>query len=230
MVPTSTNEAWAGVSSRNRDINPMERTPTIGQNSSSKKKNTLRAPMSALRSVTAQTARSSSRQLNEHLLELRLAHLHVTDDDAVGVQRAQDFREPLLGLVHRALDPAVDLDAAEHAGRLGEPRNPRRIGLERDDLAQADLSLELAGRAACEDLPALDERDLVAELVRLAHVMRRQHDGDPLLPPEARDVGAHPRRDVGGEAEGRLAEEEELGLLHHGLGERPPLLQSRPGG
>src|SRR5262245_65550060 len=96
MVPTSTNEAWAGVSSRNRDINPMERTPTIGQNSSSKKKNTLRAPMSALRSVTAQTARSSPRQLNEHLLQLRLAHLHVADDHTVGVQRAQDLRQPLL--------------------------------------------------------------------------------------------------------------------------------------
>src|SRR4030095_10445243 len=124
MVPTSTNEAWAGVSSRNRDINPVERAQTIGPNSSSKKKNTLRAPMSALRSVTAQTARSSPRQLNEHLLQLRLAHLHVTDDDAVGVQRAQDLREPLFGLVHRALDPALHRAAAEHPGRLGEPRHP----------------------------------------------------------------------------------------------------------
>src|SRR4029453_943695 len=226
MVPTRTNEAWAGVSSRNRDIRPMERTPTIGQNSSSKKKNTLRAPMSALRSVTAQTARSSSRQLNEHLLQLRLAHLHVTDDDAVGVQRAQDLREPLLGLVHRALDPAVDLDAAEHSGRLGEPRHPRRVELERDHLAQAGLSLELAGRATREDLPAFDEGDLVAELVRLAHVVSRQHDGDPLLAPQPGDVGADPRRHVGVEAERRLTEEEELGLVHRRLGEGHPLFQS----
>src|SRR4029453_17989730 len=175
MVPIRTNEAWADVSSRNRDIRPMERTPTIGQKSSSKKKKTLRAPMSALRSVTAQTARSSPRQLNEDLLELGLMHLDVTDHDAVGVQEAQDLRQPLLGLVHRALDPAVHLDAAEHAGRLGEPRHPRRVELERDDLAQADLALELAGRAAREDLPALDEGDLVAELVGLSHVVRRQH-------------------------------------------------------
>src|SRR5258705_13299104 len=99
----------------------MESTPTIGQNSSSKKKNTLRAPMRAFRSVTAQTASSSFRQLNEDLLELRLAHLHVLDDDPLGVQRAEQLRQPLLGLVHRALDPAAALDAAENARALVEP-------------------------------------------------------------------------------------------------------------
>src|SRR5262249_1839376 len=115
IVPTSTNEACASVSARNRDIRPIESTPTIGHNSRSKKKNTLRAPMRALRKVTAQTASSSFRQLNEDLLELRLAHLHVLDDDALREQRPQELRQPLLGLVHRALDPAVGLDAPEHA-------------------------------------------------------------------------------------------------------------------
>src|SRR5207249_1840174 len=110
IVPTSTNDACAWVSSRNRDIRPIDSTPTMGQKSSSKKKNTLRAPMRAFRSVTAQTASSSLRQLNEDLLELRLA-----------------------------------------------------------------------GRAAREDPSSLDEGDLVAELVRLAHVVGRQHDRDPLL-------------------------------------------------
>src|SRR2546428_423792 len=121
MVPTSTNDAWASVSSRNRDIRPMERTPTIGQKSSSKKKNTLRAPMSALRSVTAHTARSSFRQLNEDLLQLRLAYLHVANDHAVGEERAQDIREPLLGLVHQRLrerDPLLE------PGRQIAVRNP----------------------------------------------------------------------------------------------------------
>ena len=47
-----------------------------------------RAPIRAFRSVTAQTASSSFRQLNEDLLELRLADLHVLDDDALGVKRA----------------------------------------------------------------------------------------------------------------------------------------------
>src|SRR5437879_13347200 len=119
MVPTSTNDACAGVSSRKRDIKPMERTPTTGQNRSSKKKNTLRAPMRAFRSVTAQTARSSFRQLNEDLLELRLAHLQIADEDAVGVQRTEQLRQPLLSLVHCALDPPVTLDAPEDARKVG---------------------------------------------------------------------------------------------------------------
>src|SRR4029453_4939042 len=122
MVPTSTNDAWASVSSRNRDIRPIESTPTIGQKSSSKKKNTLRAPIRAFRRVTAQTASSSFRQLNEDLLQLRLVDLHVLDDDALGVQGAEQLGQPLLGLVHRAPDPAVGLDAPEHAWALGEPR------------------------------------------------------------------------------------------------------------
>src|SRR5439155_1685971 len=143
------------VSSRNRDIRPMDRTPTIGQKSSSKKKNTLRAPMSAFRSVTAQTASSSFRQLNEDLLELRLAHLHVADDDAVGVQRAEQLRQPLLGLVHRALDPPVDLDAPKNARNVGQPRHPCRVQPERDDLAETDLALELAEE---EELGIVHER------------------------------------------------------------------------
>src|SRR3989454_3836348 len=225
IVPTSTNDACACVSSRNRDIRPIDSTPTIGQKSSSKKKNTLRAPMRAFRSVTAQTASSSFRQLNEDLLQLRLAHLHVADDNAVGVERAQELREALLGLVHRALDPPVDLDAAKNARELGEPWHPRRIQPERDDVPQPDLALELPGRPPGEDPTALDERDLVAELVRFAHVVGRQHDGDALLAPEPGDVGADPHRDVGVEAQCRLVEEEELGIVHERLGEGHPLLQ-----
>src|SRR3989442_3876025 len=225
IVPTSTNDACASVSSRNRDIRPIERTPTIGQKSSSKKKKTLRAPMSAFRSVTAQTARSSFRKFNEDLLQLRLAHLHVADEDAVGVERAEQLREPLLGLVHRALDPAVDLDAAKDARDLGEPRHARRVQPERHDLAQPDLALELAGRAPREDPTALDERDLVAELVGLAHVVGRQHDRDALLAAKPGDVLADPHRDVGVEAERRLGQEQELGVVHERLGQRHALLE-----
>src|SRR5215467_2361358 len=225
IVPTSTNDACAALSSRNRDIRPIDRMPTIGQKRSSKKKNTLRALMRALRSVTAQTASSSFRQLNEDLLELRLVDLHVPDDDALGVERAEQLRQPLLGLVHRALDPAVDLDATQDARALGEPRHARGVELERDHLAEADLPLELAGGAARQDTPGLDERDLVAELVGLAHVVRRQHDRDPLLAAQPRDVGAYPHRDVGVEAERGLVEEQELGLVDQRLGQRHALLE-----
>src|SRR3989454_1408558 len=49
MVPISTKDACSGVRWRNRVMRPMESTPTIGQKRSSKKKNTLREAMSALR-------------------------------------------------------------------------------------------------------------------------------------------------------------------------------------
>src|SRR2546425_1088745 len=165
----------------------MDRTPTIGQKSSSKKKNTLRAPMSAFRSVTAQTARSSFRQLNEDLLELRLAHLHVADDDAVGVQRAEQLRQPLLGLVHRALDPPVDLDAPKNARNVGQPRHPCRVQPERDDLAETDLALELSGRPSGEDPTALDERDLVAQLDQSVDASVERRPAEAVEPPVERD-------------------------------------------
>src|SRR5688572_9481190 len=77
MVPMRTNEPWAGVSSRNFVMKPIETTPTMGQNRSSKKKNTLREAMMKLRTTTAHTASHSARQLNEDLLELGLADLDV---------------------------------------------------------------------------------------------------------------------------------------------------------
>ncbi len=110
-------------------------------------------------------------------------------------------------------------------GALGQPRHARRIELERDDLAEADLALQLARGAARQDAPGLDEGDLVAELVGLAHVVRRQHDRDPLLAAEPRDVGAHAHGDVGIETERGLVEEEELRLVDQRLGERDALLE-----
>src|SRR5215470_724288 len=118
MVPTSTNVPCSGVSPRKRVMSPMDSTPTTGQNRSSKKKKTLRIPMSALRTTTAHAARTSARQFNEHLLQLRLAHLEVAHLDAFGLERTQELGDSLLGVVHRALDPAVGLHAAQDAGRL----------------------------------------------------------------------------------------------------------------
>src|SRR5262245_46213868 len=77
IAPIATSHVRAGVRPRNREMSPSETTPTIGQKSSSKKKKTLREAMSALRTTTAHTASRSPRKLNEHLLELGLAHTHV---------------------------------------------------------------------------------------------------------------------------------------------------------
>src|SRR5213596_453587 len=100
-------------------MRPMESTPTIGQKRSSKKKNTLREAMSALRTTTAQTASSSARQLNEHVLQLRLPHAHVPHRDALSGERTEKVGQTLLGPVHGALDPPVHRSTAEHARRFG---------------------------------------------------------------------------------------------------------------
>src|SRR5215470_6874154 len=115
-VPTRTKAPCSGVSPRNRVIKPIDSTPTTGQNTSSKKKNTLRTPMTALRAITAHTFTSSARQLNEDLLQLRLVHLQIAHLDAVLGERPQQLRHALLGIVHGALDPAVGLGAAQDAG------------------------------------------------------------------------------------------------------------------
>src|SRR6185369_6026206 len=120
MVPMSTNDACAGVRPRNLDMRPIEITPTMGQKSSSKKKNTLREAISALRTTTAHTASRSARQLNEHLLELRLAHAHVAHGHALGEQLPKQIGQALLGVVHRTLRPAVGGRAAQHTRRLAQ--------------------------------------------------------------------------------------------------------------
>src|SRR5207302_4628213 len=182
-VPTSTNDACSAVSPRKRVISPIDSTPTIGQNSSSKKKKTFRMPMSALRTTTAQAASSSARQFNEDLLQLGLAHLEIPDLHALGQQRAQELGHALLGGVHRALDPAAGLASAQHPGHLAEPRRPW-LQPQRDHVTEADLTLERLGRAVGQDPPALDEADLVAQLVGFPHVVRGEHDRHPLLATE----------------------------------------------
>src|SRR6185503_7366555 len=138
--------------------------------SSSKKKNTLRMPMRALRTTTAHAARSSARQLNEYLLQLRLAHLEVAHLHALGLEGAQQLGHALLGVVHRALDPAVGLHAAQDTGGLAQPGGPH-VQAQRDHIAQADLALERIRGALRQDPAALDEADLVAELLGFAHVV-----------------------------------------------------------
>src|SRR5205809_6956890 len=132
-------------------MRPMESTPTIGQKRSSKKKNTLREAMSALRTTTAQTASSSARQLNEHVLQLRLPHAHVPHRDALSGERTEKVGQTLLGPAHGALDPPVHRSTAEHARRFAEPGHGGRVETQRDPVAQADPALELGPCAAGAD-------------------------------------------------------------------------------
>src|SRR5206468_1148625 len=225
MVPSSTKAVASWRSSRKRVMSPMETTPTIGQNSSSKKKNTLRVAIRRLRMANAQTATASARQLNENLLQLGLPHLDALHGSALGQELTQQIGQPLLGVVHGALDPSVTLRATQHARRGPKPGGPR-LDAQGDHVAEADLALEVVGRSVGEDAAALDEGDLVAQLLGLAHVVRRQHDGHAPLAAQRRDVGAHPHRDVGIEAERGLVEEEQLGLVDERLGQRQTLLEA----
>ena len=73
-------------------MRPIDTTPTIGQKSSSKKKKMLRDAISRWRTLKAQTAAVSARQFNEHLLHLRLPHLHAAHRDTLGVELPEQIR------------------------------------------------------------------------------------------------------------------------------------------
>src|SRR5689334_11268882 len=227
IVPISTNEACGRVRPRKRVMSPIDTTPTIGQKRSSKKKNTLRDAISPLRTTTAHTASASARQLNEHLLELRLAHPHVTHGDAFGEQLTQEIRQPLLRVVDGAPGPAVDGGAAQHAGRRREPRGGGRLQAQRDHVAEADATLELVRRADVEDPAGFDEGDVVAELLGLPHVVRREHDRHPALATQRRDVRPHAHRDVGIETERGLVQKQQLRVVDERLRERDALPEPR---
>src|SRR5438128_4841049 len=171
MVPISTNDVSGAPRWRNFVRSPMDSTPTTGQNSSSKKKKTLREAIRRLRSAKAQTATRSARQLNEDLLELGLADPHVAHDHALRMEGLQQRRQALVGIVDHALHPTIALGIAQHAGELRDPSRRRRIEPERDDIPDGDLTLELGRSATREDQAALDEGDLVAQLLGLAHVV-----------------------------------------------------------
>src|SRR3990172_8305761 len=103
MVPPRRKAVISGPRSRKRVISPMERTPTVGQKASSKTKKTFRAAIKTLRLAKAYTRPISLRQLNEHLLQIRLVHIHVPDHDALLVEPVQDLRKPLVRRIHRDL-------------------------------------------------------------------------------------------------------------------------------
>src|SRR5436309_15930272 len=100
MVPSSTKAVASWRSSRKRVMSPMETTPTIGQNSSSKKKNTLRVAISRLRMANAQAATASARQLDEDLLPLGLPDVDAHHGSALGRELTQQIGQPRRGGVH----------------------------------------------------------------------------------------------------------------------------------
>src|SRR3989441_627967 len=225
---------------RKRVRRPCESMATPGQKVSSKTKNTLRRAMITLRRAKAQVrttstthvsgrrsrGSASARKLNEDLLELGLAHLAIPHQHSLLVQPAEDLGQALVEGVHRVLHELSTGVALQHPGQPGQALRRHGVEAERDHVPDADLALELVGGALSQDAPVLDEGDLVAELLRLAHVVRGQDDGRPPLATEGSDLSPQADGDVRVEAQGRLVEEEDLGVIEQRLGEGEPLLET----
>src|SRR5262245_1542791 len=220
-----------GVRSRKRVRSPCESIATPGQKVSSNRKNTLRRAMMMLRWANAHVRTPSARtelasELNEDVLELGLVHLAVADQHALLGEPAQHLGQPLVGGVHRDLDVvAADMEL-EDAGQLAEPCRRWRVQAQGDHLADPDLALEGVGAALREDPPALDEGDLVAQLLGLAHVVRGEDDRGAALAAQLGDLGADANGHVGVETERRLVEKQHLRLGGQRLGESEPLLEA----
>ena len=98
--------------------------------------------------------------------------------------------------------------AAEPRQEPGQPLAVVRILRHDLDRRLADLGLQLRGRALGDDLAVVDDPDPVGEDVRLLEVLRRQEDGDALVPREAPDLLPQRRAALRVEPRGRLVEEE----------------------
>src|SRR5215470_14939675 len=246
-VPTRMKAVMRASRSRKRVRSPWDSMATPGQKVSSKTKNTFRRAMMMLRYAKAHVrtsstvhdsggspagarearASGSASELNEHLLELRLVHLAVPHRHTLVVQPPKDLGEPLLGRVHGELD-AVRLDVSlEDARQLGESGRRLRLHAKGDDVADADLALELVRSALGQDASGLDERDPVTKLLGFPHVVRRQDNRRAPLGPEGGDLGPQADGDIRVEAERGLVQEEHLGIVDERLGEGQPLLEPR---
>ena len=115
-------------------------------------------------------------------------------------------------------------DAVEPLGALGERRGISLHG-QRDQRLGAVPPLQLGGRVDGERLAVVDDRDPLAQLVGLLHVVRREQRRLPGAvevledPPEV-----DPR--LGVDAGGRLVEEEHPRLVHERAGHHQPLRET----
>ena len=141
---------------------------------------------------------AASTTFGEHALDLTHAHPH----DAVGVLDRRCVRD--LG--------------AQHVRELVEVA----VRSDRDHRVDADGLLELGRRAEREQLAPVDDREPVAELVGLLHVVRGEQDRLTRGVQLAEDV---PERDAALRIEpgGRLVEEEDRRPVHDRPGHHEPL-------
>ena len=225
--------------SRKRVSRPWESMATPGQNVSSKTKKTFRRAMMRLRWANAQVAPLATSSPDARSVEQHFS------------ARAQRRPPPARARAPGSRAPARPARAASAGSRAtaSPPRPPctRRARRARCNCSTPGSSASRSAPAGSrrsaitspmriwrfsssarpprEDPPGLDEGDLVAQLLGLAHVVGRQDDRGAPLAAERGDLGPDPDGDVGIEAERGLVEEQHLGLVQERLGEGEPLLE-----
>ena len=108
--------------------------------------------------------------------------------------------------VHVAFHYAVDPVEDPTIDPRGEPRRPRL-----DDVRRAEAGDQLGGRAERDRAAVVDDHHAVAELRRLFHVVRGQHDGAAVLVAVRADHVPQRASRLGIESRRRLVEEQQLG-------------------
>lgn len=174
--------------------------------------------------------------------EREAAHAQQPDDGGqLLVAEDRHVQQPLVRNGLRpgdAVEPGLP-DRLRHRGELSRVRGPDVQG------AAADLGLQLVDPAPGDDLPPVDDRQLLGELLGLLHILRGQQDGGALgdhplhlVPDLVTGPGVEPRRRLVQIQHGRAADHRggqveaaahPAGVLHGrplgGLGEREPLQQ-----
>src|SRR5690349_15566261 len=98
--------------------------------------------------------------------------------------------------------------------------------LERLAGARSVSMAERVDRSLFQDDAAVDDRDLVADPLRLRHDVRREDDGESPLPHVSDQIDQLPRRDRV-ETGGGLVQDENLRLVEEHARDREPLLHAR---
>src|SRR5262245_3316554 len=160
-------------------------------------------------------AQRLARQVHEHALQAHAVHVQEFDLFVDLPQRAGDQGTRVDGgLDEQAQHPVVALDLHHPRQRLAcEPRAGDRWPAQLDDLPHADGAEELAERAHRGDAPLVEDRDAVAESLRLLDVVRRVDDrraGRGDLADHLEELLARLRVDPGG----RLVEQEPPWLVN----------------
>src|SRR3989442_8576607 len=225
VVPSTTTTRFAPPPDAWSFIGMMTMAPKkSGPRTAVTQNHLLRTRSTNSRRTTAQTLRIGSRlrpcrlrshQVDENPVERRLHQLEAREPDTGGYQSLQDHlrvspRRKLelrvLPIVVRLLDKLpVQEDWLRCTGAAIEPD---------DEMVSAVGSLDVAHRAVHHLLPPRDDAELVAQLLRLLHDVRRKHDRLPA--PAQFDHGVLDHLGVHRvEAQERLVEDHEIGIMQH---------------